>query len=291
MADERPVMALFSAVTIIGLGNGESTLFWTDRWINGSSVEELAPSLFSAVRLRKRRATVVEALPGSAWARHIAGPISLQLLLEFNQLCDRLQHVRLHQRPDTFHWKLTADKEYSVASAYGAMFFGSTPMLGAKLIWKTAALSKVRFFFWLVFHERCWTADRRFRHGLQQSNICIICDQASETLDHLLYGCCLARQVWHIWLLKLHLQIHVPTEDGSTVGWWLTSRKLVPKNLRQGFDSFFLLMGWLLWKERNARTFNDVAMNVVQLADAVEVEASQWCSAGNNRLRMLFAAI
>jgi hypothetical protein len=86
-----------------------------------------------------------------------------------------------------------------------AMFFGSTLMLGAKLIWKTAAPLKVRFFFWLVVHERCWTADRRFRHGLQESNICVICDQAPETLDHLLCGCCLARQVWHIWILKLHL--------------------------------------------------------------------------------------
>ena len=97
--------------------------------------------------------------------------------------------------------------EYSAASAYGAMFFGSTPMLGAKIIWKTAAPPKARFFFWLAIHERCWTADRRFRHSLQQSNACIICDQAPETLDHLLCGCCLARQAWHIWILKLHLRI------------------------------------------------------------------------------------
>jgi hypothetical protein len=62
----------------------------------------------------------------------------------------------------------------------------------------------------------------------------------------------------------------------------------MPKTRRQGFDSFFLLMGWMLWKERNARTFNGVAMNVVQLADAVEVEATQWCSAGNNSLGMLY---
>lgn len=73
-------MALFRAATVIGLGNGESTLFWSDRWINGSSVK------------------VAKALPGSVWTRHIAGPISLQLLLEFNQLCDLLQHVQLQQR-------------------------------------------------------------------------------------------------------------------------------------------------------------------------------------------------
>jgi len=105
------------------------------------------------------------------------------------------------------HLSLEIDSGQGVLRSVGlwAMFFGSTLMLGAKLIWKTAAPLKVRFFFWLVVHERCWTADRRFRHGLQESNICVICDQAPETLDHLLCGCCLARQVWHIWILKLHL--------------------------------------------------------------------------------------
>jgi hypothetical protein len=29
------------------------------------------------------------------------------------------------------------------------------------------ASPKVRFFFWLALHGRCWTANRRMRHGLQ----------------------------------------------------------------------------------------------------------------------------
>lgn len=52
--------------------------------------------------------------------------------------------------------------------------------------------AKVRFFFWLVMHDRCWswTAERRrFRHGLQDSHNCVICDQASETMHHILLGC------------------------------------------------------------------------------------------------------
>ena len=70
-----------------------------------------------------------------------------------------------------------------------------------------------------------------------------------------------------------------PEEEESAIGWWLMSRKLIPKTLRQGFDSFFMLMGWILWKERNARMFNGLAMNVVQLTDAVEAKARQWCLA------------
>jgi hypothetical protein len=84
---------------------------------------------------------------------------------------------------------LTADHSYSVASAYGAMFLGSSSPLGAKQLWKTAAPPRVRFFFWLVMHGRCWTANRRFRHGLQPDDRCVFCDQSSETMEHVLLGC------------------------------------------------------------------------------------------------------
>jgi hypothetical protein len=50
-------------------------------------------------------------------------------------------------------------------------------------------------------------------------------------------------------------------------------RKLVPKTLRHGLDLFFFLMGWMIWKERNARIFNGLASSTIQVADSVQVEA------------------
>jgi hypothetical protein len=49
--------------------------------------------------------------------------------------------------PDTFSWKLTADRQYSTASTYGAMFAGSSRPPGAKLIWKISTPPRVKFFF------------------------------------------------------------------------------------------------------------------------------------------------
>jgi hypothetical protein len=59
---------------------------------------------------------------------------------------------------------------------------------------------KVKLFFWLTMHSRLWTADRRRRHGLQDSDECNLCAQATETCGHLLVGCVLARQLWHMLL-------------------------------------------------------------------------------------------
>ena len=139
------------------------------------------------------------------------------------------------------------------------MFLGSSQPFGAKLIWKTPAPPRVKFFWWLVMHGRCWTADRRFRHGLQESNSCALCDQAPETLDHLLLQCPFARELWTRCLRSLHLQHRVKVQEGAVLDWWISSRKHIPKEVRKGFDSLFFLVGWLIWKERNARTFNGVS--------------------------------
>jgi hypothetical protein len=71
---------------------------------------------------------------------------------------------------------------------------------------------------------------------------------------------------------------------------WRTSlRKLLPKDLRRGFDSLVLLAGWLLWKERNDRTFNRVASTLTQLVAAIHQEATLWVVAGYKHLGALDA--
>jgi len=288
---EKVALALFQAATVLNLGNGRSTYFWTDKWIRGVNIESFAPTVFAAVRARNKMATVAEALDGSAWVRHIAAPPSLQLLLEIDLICDLIDDVQLSQEPDTFTWRLTADRSYSAASAYGAMFLGSSPVLGAKQIWKTPAPPKVRFFFWLTMHGRCWTGDRRFRHGLQPSNDCIMCDQEPETMDHILIGCSFSREVWHIWFARIWLQVPSADDGEAALEWWLRSRKTVQKSLRRGFDSLIFLVGWMLWKERNSRTFNAVASTPGLLVLAMQEEAERWCSAGNRCLGLILARL
>lgn len=73
------------------------------------------------------------------------------------------------------------------------------------------------------------------------------------------------------------------------MSWWTSSRKWLPKELRRGFDSLLLLVGWLLWKERNVRTFRRIASSAQQLVEAIEQEVSLWCAAGYKHLAGLDA--
>jgi hypothetical protein len=57
------IHAFFSAVVYSEVGSGATTLFWTDRWLHGQSIADLALRLLEVVPARKRRKrTVQEAL-------------------------------------------------------------------------------------------------------------------------------------------------------------------------------------------------------------------------------------
>jgi len=92
---EHGALALAQVAMAITLGDGRSVLFWTDRWLNGRSICSLAPTLFLAVRQRKMRATVAEALPLHAWAQHLSEAFTLQLVVEAAALYDMLEQVQL----------------------------------------------------------------------------------------------------------------------------------------------------------------------------------------------------
>lgn len=46
---------------------------------------------------------------------------------------------------------------------------------------------------WLASLYRCWTGERRTRHGLPHDPKCRLCDQEMESLDHLLAQCVFSR--------------------------------------------------------------------------------------------------
>ncbi|RCV37417.1 hypothetical protein SETIT_8G060800v2 [Setaria italica] len=75
---------MFFHSTTIRIGDGKQTLFWTDSWIEGRSIAEIAPCLLQAVgpRIRKKR-MVYEGLQNRKWVKDIIGAIAVQVLLDY----------------------------------------------------------------------------------------------------------------------------------------------------------------------------------------------------------------
>ena len=235
-------IALSSIAVTTEIGNGQNTLFWTDRWQHGCSIENLAPTVFAHVspRIRKRR-TVAEALSNVQWARDIHGGLSIGIR-EFLQLCDCLMSITLTDQEDCHIWRLDSNGCYSSKSAYKAFFYGAVTFEPWHRLWKSWAPSKCKMFLWLAIRNRCWTADRLAKRGLSHPDKCPLSDQEEETIQHLLTSCVMARQVWCKLLTPLNLADSTPRQnEWSFAEWWRKTIGRVSKEHRRGVNSLIIL--------------------------------------------------
>lgn len=102
------VRAFFSMAVISEVGNGAHTYFWTDKWIHGQCIADLAPHLFSAIPKRRvQRRTVQEALSHRAWVDDIQGALSVEIIVEYLLLWDLIYGLELQTEfQDSHIWRL-----------------------------------------------------------------------------------------------------------------------------------------------------------------------------------------
>lgn len=88
-------------------------IFWLDGWLDGASIQNLAPNLSCLVpaRFRNKR-TMGQALANQRWAGDITGTLNELALSEFEQLWKWLQGVQLQPREDKFICRWTSDGIY-----------------------------------------------------------------------------------------------------------------------------------------------------------------------------------
>ncbi|CAN1242896.1 Putative ribonuclease H protein At1g65750, partial [Linum perenne] len=93
-------------------------------------------------------------------------------------------------------WGLEANGLYSVKSGY-ALAKGLALDVDEKLwnrIWKWDGSQRIRQFMWLAVHDRLLTNAERHRRHLADSADCGLCNGTTETCEHILRHCPMARQ-------------------------------------------------------------------------------------------------
>ncbi|CAL5041675.1 unnamed protein product [Urochloa decumbens] len=282
------VHAFFAISVLAILGNGMRIKFWEDNWMDGTSIQHLAPNLVRLVPAHFRaNRTVAQALMEQRWTRDITNTLNPRAIQELDLIWDIVQGAVLQDREDQFIWRWSTNGQYSAQSAYRALQSGSIPIHGVNLIWNSWAPLKVKMFLWLAVHRRHWTAERRIRHGLQSHTNCLLCDQELETIEHILVRCSYAQQIWWLILQHLGFVVLIPG-NGSIQEWWHQLRNQLLSHKRKGFDSLFALITWQLWKERNARLFRDAVSTPLQLLGRIKREGDDWIAAGAQKLGSLF---
>jgi hypothetical protein len=117
----------FSKVLVSEVGNGSSTLFWSDNWLQGKSISNIAPRLYSIIpkKITKSR-TFQEALLNRSWISDIRGGLTVGVLADYLKLWACLSEIELHPHIEDKHiFSVALDGKYSAKAAYKGLFLGS----------------------------------------------------------------------------------------------------------------------------------------------------------------------
>ncbi|KAG7588150.1 Reverse transcriptase zinc-binding domain [Arabidopsis suecica] len=264
------------------VGNGKSLQVWIDPWIED---EEWRPPLrrnyFFNPDLR-----VADLIDTSSrdWDPQ---------KLEEHFLPDDIMRIRLIKpvtdSEDFYSWKFNKSGDFSVKSAYwlaslslniqvrsDAEQLPSTNDLKEK-IWRLQTDPKIKVFLWKMLCGALPVAKAMSSRGRKSDEGCQICGGEEESINHALFSCTLARQVWAL--------TGVPSPQWgfhngsifSNFDYLLSNLKnaLWPEELRNTFPWTL----WRIWKNRNLAIFEGKCFSPLESAQKVREDWIEWLEA------------
>lgn len=110
----------------------------------------------------------------------------------------------------------------------------------------------------LDIQNRIWTLDKSEALGWPNSRICLLCQQATETMPHVFKDCSrFTRRLWaEIMTSTSNNMLHLTTWSPrrSIESWW-TAMSSIQRVSKRGLLSLIILVTWEVLKERNNRIF------------------------------------
>ncbi|RVW36770.1 Transposon TX1 uncharacterized 149 kDa protein [Vitis vinifera] len=278
----------FSKYTRFIVGDGERIRFWEDLWWGDQILKDQYPRLFRVVMDKN---IPISSILGSSrpfsWNFNFRRNLTDSEIEDLERLMHSLDCMNLStSTSDARSWSLCSSGLFTVKSFFTALsqMPDSSPFFPTKFVWKSQVPFKVKAFIWLVAHKKVNTNDLlqlRRPHKAISPDICKLCMEQGESADHLFLHCSVTLGLWHR-LFQLAKMDWVPLKSISDMmfinykGFGKSKRGVIL------WQNASIALIWVVWRERNARIFEDKARNAGNLWDSIHFLASLWafCSAG-----------
>ncbi len=253
--------------------------FWHSRWTGEVVFRNRFPFLFAESPLKHLSVNDWLRRLGTAtnFGTHNTSEAAIRELAELRAL---LQLTQLNSQPDVPRWRWSRIGNFTPRNAY--LWLASDGVLDCRIkhLWAIRAPNKVKIFLWLAARNRIPTVDLLAKRGWVGPSICCMCGRDSETLEHLLFRCAFAIEVWE-WVLHNEASVlgELLCHGGNLVARLLRTRATITGRRKHILDSGLAAMCWELWLERNRRTFNDKSRSSLQCGNCVLVTAHNWARA------------
>ncbi|XP_058753771.1 uncharacterized protein LOC131626956 [Vicia villosa] len=187
------------------------------------------------------------------------------LLRDLNVLLDGITPNNANH--DNFHWKLTSNGVFSVASVSNLVSNAKDitwPTNTIKLLdvmWKAKIPKKVKIFSWRFFIERLSLKYLLAYRGVTNltSLDCPFCSNHPESSEHLFFQCQISKAVWDRIYSWLGNDLEFTLEEFKSFG--CIQEKARKTNTRVKLNSIWLALIWCIWTMRNAIIFYNASFS------------------------------
>lgn len=266
------------------VGNGENTRVWLDKWIE-SPVEGLRAPWIRNITFDVN--LMASSLIDPETKRWNAQSLSEVFVRSDVEILMRNQPVP--EKDDFFSWNFNRNGQFTVKSAYWlasslkseknlpeATMNPSLNTLKEK-VWKVQTSPKIRVFLWKSLSEALPSAELISARGMKVDMRCQTCGEEPESINHMLFQCSLARQVWAL------SEIPYPQGGFDNNSLFANMNTLLTLNYRsQGRAEVKRIWPWILWqlwKRRNEVIFEGRVFNAMELVLKARQDAEEWFTA------------
>lgn len=141
-------------------------------------------------------------------------------------------------------------------------------------LWRVNIAPKIKIFWWKTLHNGLPVTENLRKRGCKISNLCQICGEEIETIDHMMLQC---RVAWKIWSMAIN-DIGNHLNRGSAVFDLFTYILNSYKEDQKG-GMFALMLGWRIWKMRNKLVFENKRDHIIRVIHAAALDMRVWAEA------------
>uniref|UniRef100_A0A2N9IH31 Reverse transcriptase domain-containing protein n=1 Tax=Fagus sylvatica TaxID=28930 RepID=A0A2N9IH31_FAGSY len=264
----------------VEVGDGFKTRFWNDIWYGTCSLKEGFPGLYYLAR--NKAARVKDHLHfhnGSvSWDFDFIRYVQDWEIDDVASFLEVLpsSSVKGHGE-DRMCWRGSSKDGFRVRHYYKNLLPSAGIVVPWKRIWKTIAPPRVAFFVWVAALGRILTIDNLRRRHVMVLDWCCMCKENGESVSHLLLHCPVARELWSFMCSIFGLQWVMPGGVLDLLYCWGDSCHSI--RVRKVWDMVPHCVFWCIWWERNARSFEGMERNLMDVKGTVLRTLLDWSKA------------
>lgn len=270
----------------ISVGNGTSLKVWSDPWMedkDGLCRPPLRKQSFFDANLQVSSLINTQTRRWSRSRLHeLFVPADIKVLM---------RNQPVVSEPDSSFWKHTPNGIYSVKTGYDLAFWRNNSALLhfqqaqpslhplTAQVWNLKAPPKVKVFIWKALSGALSVFDCLSARGIKYDTVCQTCGEDGESINHVLFSCTLARQVWAV--------SGFPSPRGGFDAASIYANMAFLFNSLQVDETMsemtkvFPWILWYLWKNMNHLLFEGLLFDSEQLGNKAREETRLWYVAQN----------